>query len=272
MYYVNKELQEQPVKELRGMALNWAVALSQKYTPFFGELTSIEIKKIKDEVLPPIVSIKNDHEVVIVSGDKKIGSRFYSPATKEDDLLKKLEHKYRLSIQKKDDGYKVSCRNVRTGKVSEDKQDCYAENESLSVAVCRSIVLFELGVNVMIPKELTPTSKQVTYDQLSNVERDWVVSKIEGISAADFYSFVSKRVNYSPSTDWKEAGDLMDKYDIDIQKLENKGYLASCSGSADAEYAFGKTRQIAICNAIILHKKGISLNIPLDLNESMIQE
>lgn len=176
-----------------------------------------------------------------------------------------------MSIQKKDDGYKVSCRNVRTGKVSEDKQDCYAENESLSVAVCRSIVLFELGMNVMIPKELTPTSKQVTYDQLSNVERDWVVSKIEGISAADFYSFVSKRVNYSPSTDWKEAGDLMDKYDIDIQKLEDKGYLASCAGSADAEYAFGKTRQIAICNAIILHKKGISLNIPLDLNESMIQ-
>ena len=78
---------------------------------------------------------------------------------------------------------------------------------------------------------------------------------------------------YSPSTEWAHGGPLLDKYDIALnggktESVKGRGIFATLSGVAEGEpnaCAFGTTRLIALCRAIVAAKLGGVVQVPAEL-------
>ncbi|WP_132257559.1 phage protein NinX family protein [Paucimonas lemoignei] len=88
------------------------------------------------------------------------------------------------------------------------------------------------------------------------------VKVIDGYIRPPFeYPGWSDGAEYSPSTDWKLGGALMDKYDIEIRRLPPHGYAAEFwidlpGGDAAVFRGMGSSRLIAITRAIVRSKFG----------------
>lgn len=258
---ITPEHKEINTQTLKGKALNWAVALSQKFTPHFEDVTSITIKKVKDGSISPIVSINKDHEVIVISDDKKVANGLYTPSATLASLAK-IAAKYRIKKHVTNGIWYVSCENVKNGKVSTDKHDCVANDVSLLVATCRAIVMYVIGANVSIPECLEPQKVEVNINELVDKELDLIVAKAEGV--VEDSSVSDGLVDYKPTSDWGLGGQLQDKYDIEITRTEMNGkaqYAAKCEKSRSEEFGYGETRLIAICRSVAIACFGQTVEI-----------
>ncbi|PHM22989.1 phage protein NinX family protein [Xenorhabdus ehlersii] len=78
---------------------------------------------------------------------------------------------------------------------------------------------------------------------------------------------------YSPSTDWAQCGELIEKYEMDLCPVMGGSYCAGLSITTGAlctdDYVsidmYGKTPQIAICRAVVAAKLGDEVEIPDEL-------
>ncbi|MGJ0636831.1 phage protein NinX family protein [Xenorhabdus bovienii] len=76
---------------------------------------------------------------------------------------------------------------------------------------------------------------------------------------------------YSPSTDWSQCGELIDKYNIELVNELLDCVLfwsANCNYVSD-DYLDGQTPQIAICRAVVAAQLGDEVEIPDELVEGV---
>lgn len=261
---IAKEMKEVEIKTLKGEALNWVVALSQRFIPHFEEVTSITIKKVKDGSLPPFVTLSKNNEVIVISDDKKIKNGIYAPSFSIENLSKTLS-KYRITKKIIGDSWFVSCENIKNGKVSANKVDCTATDTSFANAACRAIAMYVLGEKVSIPAQLIPQMVEVNTNELCDEDLDRLVAKAEGIVDIDEESADIVK-SYKPSSDWGLGGKLQDKYDIEIVRTETNGkpqYTAKCEESRGGAYGYGDTRLVAICRAIAVARFGQTVELKI---------
>jgi hypothetical protein len=82
-------------------------------------------------------------------------------------------------------------------------------------------------------------------------------------------------VRYSPSTDWKIGGPLIDHYGLDLLAPE-KGISNShwsvvkkwCHGDVESTYPDSPTALIAVCRAIVAAHLGEVVSVPAELVEN----
>lgn len=259
MSTIPNAMKEVEIKTLKGEALNWVVALSQKFIPHFDEVTSITIKKVKDGSLSPFVTLGKNNEVIVISDDKKIKNGVYAPSSTIESLSKTLS-KYRITKKNSGSVWSVTCENTKNGKVSANKADCNATDASFTVAACRAIAMYVLGDKVSIPEVLIPKVVEVNTNELSNEELNLLVAKAEGIVEDEVVN------DYKPSSDWSIGGKLQDKYDIEIVRTEMNGksqYTAKCEESRGGAYGYGDTRLVAICRAIAVARFGQTVELKI---------
>lgn len=81
---------------------------------------------------------------------------------------------------------------------------------------------------------------------------DWLMAGIEGRDQSD--------LTYSPSTNWQQAGELIDKYAMGVQA----GFVNEWRAiyKQNGKYIPGKTAQTAICRAVIAAKIGFTVDVP----------
>ncbi|WP_340619016.1 phage protein NinX family protein, partial [Xenorhabdus entomophaga] len=79
---------------------------------------------------------------------------------------------------------------------------------------------------------------------------------------------------YSPSTDWSQCGQLIDKYIDDLTHMAFRGdhWAANCRAVRVGDFSIFKTQtgdtpQIAICRAVVAAQLGDEVEIPDELVE-----
>lgn len=101
--------------------------------------------------------------------------------------------------------------------------------------------------------------------ELEKIMLDYWVGKVEdhvGDAIKDFgiwsYHKNPDGDYYRPHIDWEDTGPLIDKYDIELQKDIQGGWLANKwpvdgnDGSSGNYLIHGKTPQIAICRCVVV--------------------
>jgi hypothetical protein len=78
---------------------------------------------------------------------------------------------------------------------------------------------------------------------------------------------VGTKVNgyrFNPSTDWAQAGPLIDKYEIDIdhRAVENYPSGFDCGATCLGFVQYGHTALVAVCRSILLYKFGKYVDWP----------
>ncbi|MDC9607201.1 phage protein NinX family protein [Xenorhabdus griffiniae] len=88
--------------------------------------------------------------------------------------------------------------------------------------------------------------------------------------------FQAEAKPYSPSTDWAQCGQLIDKYIDDLTHMAFRGdhWVANCRAARIGDFSIFKTQtgdtpQIAICRAVVAAKLGDEVEIPDELVEGI---
>lgn len=121
-------------------------------------------------------------------------------------------------------------------------------------------------------------------EELTGPALDWAVAKVEKIFVHigdpelgdDLRIFfvrggcLATIVRYSPSTDWKIGGPLIDRYGLSLLAPEEGFSQWSvikewCHGSIEATYPESPTALIAACRAIVAAHLGEVVQIPAEL-------
>lgn len=105
---------------------------------------------------------------------------------------------------------------------------------------------------------------------------DWAVAKVEGVEyrhkGIKCRTLITRRQwhhytkpNFTPSTDWSQAGPLIEKHGICIDfRTRSRRWGAYC----DSLVNMGDTPLIAICRAIVLTHLGDVVSVPAELVEN----
>lgn len=114
---------------------------------------------------------------------------------------------------------------------------------------------------------------------------DWAVAKVESIFvhisdpelAEDlrvFFvrdGFMPTVVRYSPSTDWKLGGPLIEKHQIELawDGVDGKALWWKATHQDIAQFQMGETLLIAACRAIVAALLGDVVSVPAELVEKI---
>ncbi|MEQ1977134.1 phage protein NinX family protein [Xenorhabdus sp. SGI240] len=86
--------------------------------------------------------------------------------------------------------------------------------------------------------------------------------------------FAGKSKPYSPSTNWEQCGQLIERYIDDLTHMAFRGdhWVANCRAVRVGDFSIFKTQtgdtpQIAICRAVVAAKLGDEVEIPDELVE-----
>ncbi|CDM88202.1 phage protein NinX family protein [Xenorhabdus bovienii] len=93
----------------------------------------------------------------------------------------------------------------------------------------------------------------------------------------DYYLLSNGKGNFTPSTDWDQCGELMDKYCKSfgmVQRRANETWRAFAygtprNGQDTMRLASGDTLQIAFCRAVVAAQLGDEIDIPDELVEGV---
>lgn len=110
--------------------------------------------------------------------------------------------------------------------------------------------------------------KTVNVLQLEGEALDWAVAKAEDIADCIVITRGSKTLwldheNYRPSFNWLHGGDLMQIYRIEILHGDDTVF-AKVYGEKNSASS-GSTPLIAACRAIVTHKLGDTVQVPVEL-------
>ncbi|CDG21039.1 conserved protein of unknown function [Xenorhabdus poinarii G6] len=106
-------------------------------------------------------------------------------------------------------------------------------------------------------------------------------SELTGL-ALDYAVAIAQRweiviiTEYSPSTDWEQCGQLIEKYIDDLTHMAFRGdhWVANCRAVLVDDFSIFKTQtgdtpQIAICRAVVAAQSGDEVDIPDELLEGV---
>lgn len=108
--------------------------------------------------------------------------------------------------------------------------------------------------------------------ELNGPALDGMVAEVEGVAlSAVTKGWVTGRGKpagkYSPSTDWSQGGELIDRYNIELNNWSNgyggRTWLAWLSG--EERELSGATALVAICRAIVAAELGDVVSVPAEL-------
>lgn len=113
---------------------------------------------------------------------------------------------------------------------------------------------------------------------LTGAALDWAVAKAEGMKnpiavfhGGSMHVLVGEDVSntyvFSPSSDWAICGQLVDKYEIDLDSECGDGRRATMTREPDfmCFAATGKTSGEAICRVVVLALEGPVMTVPVVL-------
>lgn len=101
--------------------------------------------------------------------------------------------------------------------------------------------------------------------ELQGAALDWAVAKCEGEKVESFGRFgvavISKREMYSPSTNWAQAGPIIEREKIAHWPDEEGGWLASANEGRGIDF-HGPTPLVAAMRCYVVSKLGDEVDIP----------
>jgi len=128
---------------------------------------------------------------------------------------------------------------------------------------------------------------EVQCGDLSGPALDWAVAKVESVFVHigdpelgdDLRVFfvrggcLATIVRYSPSTDWRFGGPLIDRYNLSLLAPDEGFSQWSvvkewCHGNIEATYPESPTALIAACRAIVAENLGEVVSVPAELVEN----
>ncbi|MCP9269693.1 DUF2591 domain-containing protein [Xenorhabdus sp. XENO-1] len=122
---------------------------------------------------------------------------------------------------------------------------------------------------------------KIKTSELTGRALDWAVARADGrgVKINELgYVFVKDRRSigvYSPSTNWRECGQLIEEYLDDVTYVGRKDnhWVASCKAVTVDDFSIwkvqeGQTPQIAICRAVVAAQLGDEVEIPDELMEA----
>lgn len=147
------------VAELSEKSLDWAVAIAEGYQPFQGEVTSIEIYKIKHDFMKPIVTYRAN-EVIIINNDKKIKNGVYSPSN-DEARIQKIKTQYQIDVKAENGEWVATCKGSRKEK---SKTIIKMAGKTKLEAICKVFVAHKLGETASIPEAFVAETKDKEKD------------------------------------------------------------------------------------------------------------
>lgn len=115
------------------------------------------------------------------------------------------------------------------------------------------------------------TTVRVKTSDLQGAALDWAVAKCEGRPHS--YAVVDvkgqpplKAVTFTPSTDWAQAGPIVERQEIAIWPDEEGGFLASADEGAGTDY-HGESYLIAAMRCYVASQLGAEVDVPVELIE-----
>lgn len=98
--------------------------------------------------------------------------------------------------------------------------------------------------------------------ELTGAALDWVVAKCADIPFPIVYEEDGREVTVSPSTDWAQAGPIIDRERIELRGDGDGGWLA-CDNLNPEQY--GPTPLVAAMRCYVASKLGETIEIPEEL-------
>ena len=106
---------------------------------------------------------------------------------------------------------------------------------------------------------------KIKTSELSGAQLDWAVAKCEGVDKQDYYE--THNDVYMPSTDWAQAGPIIEREKIAVWPDEEGGFFASANEGAGKDH-YGPTLLIAAMRCYVASKLGDEIEIPDTLLET----